>query len=752
MKAKKISYSYEYKQIADFNVGDKVVTTDGSRASVLNILKTGNQDVYKITLSDGRSFKAAGTHCTTVHFRTSQKRSGKKVYDALTTNYIKDYLNDYLFEIPTDDTFSLNEIDFIQHLEMLPQHEYEPVDEKDIIPDMNRDPKKIYIQSIDKLESEECWCLQLNDPLGLYITENGILTHNSLLTNLVMSYLIVLFGLMRDPYKQLGHNVTTTYALGLCCYTLNKAWDILGTPFEQFLESNPYFEKVGRHDDITKINREDKECKKCYYSTAARGSSKMIFRNNLNLKMISTEGNLLGVTFIYTAMTELAWWVKGGMTHEDIYTFFTKAQQRVESRMNGHYLGRVVIDSSPFSMESPIDKFIWETAINDPQWYCVTGAKWDWFPKEFPDALNKDGEVKADWNTAFPVYKGGRDSAPKMIETEGELNTIDHDDVVWCPRTDISAKGKLDLTKLARGNATEFLRDWAGVPAGSEDRIFQDGAELNRIFDNDLRSVYTSITADYMQKPENQIWDKIKDQFFYKFGNEYMFYRNPTARRVLAVDQATTGDAAAITVAHNEFLVEGEGKDIKMIPCTIDDFTIMIIPKGGRISLDGIRCFIMDLIEIGHLNIQMVNFDKFQSDATTQYLMRHHIPVTYVTADKNNEPYTQLIEAIRLNRVACGKNIFLKNNLRSLHIESRETGTWKYDHFKGKITNESTNTDWTTSPIGTNAKDGSDTLAECHFMLQTYASQFAPNQEFIPHKQESKILSENLEAMGLSLS
>lgn len=116
----------------------------------------------------------------------------------------------------------------------------------------------------------------------------------SFLTNLIMSYLVVLFGLMRDPYKQLGHSVVTSYCLGLCAATLDKAWDILGTPFEQFLESNPYFEKVGRRDDIVAINREDKECKKSYYTTAGRGSTKMLFRNNLGLKLVSTEGALLG--------------------------------------------------------------------------------------------------------------------------------------------------------------------------------------------------------------------------------------------------------------------------------------------------------------------------------------------------------------------------------------------------------------------------------------------------------------------------
>ena len=116
----------------------------------------------------------------------------------------------------------------------------------------------------------------------------------SLLTNLILSYIIVLFGLMRKPYQLLGHSPMTAYSVGMCSATLNKAWDLLGVPFEQLIEQSPFFEKVGRHDDIVRVNEEDKECSKCYYTTAARGSAKMVFRNNLQLKLVSTEGALLG--------------------------------------------------------------------------------------------------------------------------------------------------------------------------------------------------------------------------------------------------------------------------------------------------------------------------------------------------------------------------------------------------------------------------------------------------------------------------
>lgn len=294
MKIKSVTCEYISKPLKELQIGDRVLGVNGDRPKILNIQKNGVQPTFTIKLSDGRSFRAGKGHFNTVHFRNSKLRPDKKVYDVLTVEYIKNHLNEYLFEIPTDDTFNLSEIDFWQHLEMLPCHENEPVDREDIIPDFNRDPNKVYIESIVPDGDEECWCLQLNDPLGLFAIEDRIFTHNSLLTNLILSYIIVLFGLMRKPYQLLGHSPMTAYSVGMCSATLNKAWDLLGVPFEQLIEQSPFFEKVGRHDDIVRVNEEDKECSKCYYTTAARGSAKMVFRNNLQLKLVSTEGALLG--------------------------------------------------------------------------------------------------------------------------------------------------------------------------------------------------------------------------------------------------------------------------------------------------------------------------------------------------------------------------------------------------------------------------------------------------------------------------
>lgn len=210
MKINKIDFSYTYRKMGDLKVGDLVLGPDGEKHKILEIHEMGIQDVYRITLSDGRYFESMSSHHSLVHFRNSHIRQNKKVYDNVTTQYIKDHLNKYLFEIPTDETFSWNEFDYPQFIEMLPIHEYDPIDEKYIIPDLNKNYKKVYIEKIEKIEErKECKCISLDYPWGLYLIEKGIITHNSLLTNLCMSYILTLFCLMRDPYRLLGHSQPT---------------------------------------------------------------------------------------------------------------------------------------------------------------------------------------------------------------------------------------------------------------------------------------------------------------------------------------------------------------------------------------------------------------------------------------------------------------------------------------------------------------------------------------------------------------
>ena len=68
-----------------------------------------------------------------------------------------------------------------------------------------------------------------------------------------------------------------------------------------------------------------------------------------------------------------------------------------------------------------------------------------------------------------------------------------------------------------------------------------------------------------------------------------------------------------------------------------------------------------------------------------------------------------LAQQIEQGTFKCGRNIYLKNNLKSLQITKRKNGSLKVDHSYGEPS-ISTNTAWDTSLIGMHQKDASDTV------------------------------------------
>jgi hypothetical protein len=186
------------------------------------------------------------------------------------------------------------------------------------------------------------------------------------------------------------------------------------------------------------------------------------------------------------------------------------------------------------------------------------------------------------------------------------------------------------------------------------------------------------------------------------------------------------------------------------------DMLIPIIPAGGRINLDAIKLFIQDLRDIGHLNIQVVSFDNFQSEASRQYLKRVNFNVEELSVDKTMDSYLALISLIESQRLRAGKSIIFKNNLRSLRIVKRETGTQKVDHTPGEIIYTSDDVSWESSTMGVNAKDLSDTAAAvCNLIRrhQLYMAEVFNDKDLVPVTREEATndIRRKLQAMGMAV-
>lgn len=693
----------EWKLMKDIKPGDKVLSPDGSESTVVSTIDWDPEDIYELKMNNGKKFRCGLHHLHHVSYR--KDANGERRWDTVETKFIlENHDLDYKFQ------------------------EYNGISK---------------LKNIKKTSFEKTRCIEVSNPNGLYVTDDKIVTHNSTISVLMNSYLAALFALMFKPYKYYGYAPSTVFTLVYAGWSQKKASELLLEPLLNLLRSSPYFEQCRTWDDMIKANKifEETDTVDKIYWTKASPTSEIMFSNGLNVKIVSSAGDILGQNIVAGTCSELSFFRDNGWSDDKIMKFFTKLRDRIDSRMKRNYVSRFILDSSPNTLESPIDDWIWNTATKDPSIKIFSGSRWKFFKQDFdPACYDENDLIKKDWDYNFPMFKGGNGQAPHVIRSEVEYNNTDTIDIIWCPKSG----GGVSMLDKAEMDPIEFLKDWAGVPSGTADRIFYKSEIIENIFDNNLKNIYTSITAPAEEEPEHLIWNQIKGQFFNKVFDKEYFYYDPSLPRALSVDQSTTGDTTCIAVSHierdSQLNENGEYNSI-----FVTDFTLVIIPKGGIINLDAIKHFAMDLRDKGNLNIQYISFDAFQSDAQRQWLKRHGFNVEYISVDKRIDPYLNFIDYAFHGRIKCGKNIFYKNNLKSLQLTKRKnTGTVKVDHMKGDLVNEG-NADWDTSLIGSNAKDICDAVVANIELINMHSDVFIPYKVWDPKNTNNSTLEKRKE-------
>jgi hypothetical protein len=518
----------------------------------------------------------------------------------------------------------------------------------------------------------------------------------STLAVLINLYICTHMALMRDPKKYLNQAPSAILTFALCSYNMKKATEVLLEPFINLLEVSDFFIKMRTREDMIRVEKQyqdDHVHGKIFWTTASmQGASAMQFSNGMHFKLISSVQNLLGLTIVCGTMTELAFFREAGKGDDYIMRFFNDLKRRIDSRMKGNYWGRSILDSSPNDLESPVDKYCMFEADKDDLNYVVKGSRWDWVAEDYKFI-----------NDRFPVFKGGNGKPPTILSTaEG----YQPDDVLWVPKQDY---------QVFHDDLTKSLKDIGGIPQGNLDKIFYDYEKIERCFVPTMKSVYFCIKADARMAPYELIWKQIRDELFVKSGNSYHFYYKPRIPRVFHIDQSISNDMTAIAFCHVERKPQIQGASIDVIKDIIYviDFVVPIHPFGGRINLDAVREFITDIYTKGGIPIIKGSFDTFQSEASIQHLERYGIEMDHVSVDDSLDPYMTLAQVVEQGNLKLGRNIFFKNNLRSLRMSSTKIAKkLKIDHSLGDTINPSgADYAWDTSLLGINAKDISDAVA-----------------------------------------
>lgn len=516
------------------------------------------------------------------------------------------------------------------------------------------------------------------------ILASAIGTGKSFASTVSSLYITTHLWAMRDPKKFFGLSQAASIVHAMISFTMSKAQQLLLQPFYQILLSSPKFRRIKQEEKLVMKQEEEYPDQICWTSAGKIGA--LQFYNDVHYMIASSPAQLLGLNMISAILSEISFFIDQGYSADYIWRIYNDSKGRIQSRFGTRYFATTILDSSPNDMEaSPIDKYIFTgKAANDKRNFIVTGAHWEHLPWKYP-LFEKSGET-------FPVFKGSASEPPEML-SELDLLKYSRDDIYDVP---------IDIKQLFIDDLTKSVKDYCGWPSGTQNKLVRDYNVIEDCFDESLKNFYTYIYAPADESPELLIWNQVVGKFFiHHGGGKYEFYRSPHEIRFIHIDQSESGDFTGIAMVHPELLTSGE-------LVYVTDFTIAINPGKRRINLDAIRLFILDLKKKGGIKFGLITFDQYQSSSAIQFLKNKKLPCERLSVDRDPNPYLVAISLLNNRRIKSGRNLLLKNNIKSLQEIRTATGKKKIDHLKGKIDKDLATEDWVTSTIGFYAKDLSD--------------------------------------------
>jgi hypothetical protein len=541
-----------------------------------------------------------------------------------------------------------------------------------------------------------------NSPYRHLILAMAIGTGKSTISAIHNLYVTTLLFLMRNPKKFFGLAPSSSVVQALISFSMEKAEQLLLQPFLQILLTSQRYHRVKQEEYLARHQEENPD--KICWTTAGR-IGKLQFPNDIHYIIASTPYQLLGLNLIQATLSEISFFIERGLSPDYIWRIFQDCKGRIQARFGADKrLCGVILDSSPNDIDaSPIDKYVFNgEAAKDPKNYVVTGSQWEMFEQD-PELkrIKENYPIYVKTNETFKVFRGSS-TLPAEVITDGRAEDFSKEEVFDVP---------VDLHRAFIENTIKCVKDYCGYPAGMTDKLIQEMSLIEDVFTPQLKNLYTYIYAPSTQSANQLIWNQVRDKFFLKIGEKrYEFYRSPRERRWIHIDQAETSDIASIVISHPEWDV----KNNELV--VVHDLTIAISPGKGRINLDAIRTFPEDLRDKGGLVIEKITFDRFQSSTTIQYLTEKGFKVERFSVDTDKKPYLTYVSLINTGRVKAGRNIFLKNNLRSIKEVKTDSGKTKIDHLIGKLTYED-GAGWEISSMGMNAKDVSDGGAATSFLI-----------------------------------
>jgi hypothetical protein len=547
---------------------------------------------------------------------------------------------------------------------------------------------------------EDFWAFQ--SPYRHLVLGAAIGTGKSTCAAIHNLYVSTILYLMRNPKKFFGLAPSTSIVQAFISFSMDKATQILLQPFIQILSTAQKFRRVKQEEHLR--TQQEKYPDQICWTTASK-MGVLQFPGDIHYIVASGPAQLLGLNMIQSTMSEISFFIDRGFSPEYIWRIYQDSKSRIFARFGNKMYCGTVLDSSPNDLDaSPIDKYIFTgEAQKDKENYVSIGSQWEIYERDPKRTKVKSlYPVYAETGETFPVFRGNAGLPPEVIPSEN-IHQYDPVELFHVP---------IDLKREFDQATEKNVKDVCGWPANTNGKLINSQLRIEEIFTPQLKNIYSFVKAPSTESAVHLIWKLIKDKFFIQTGGDrWEFWRAPNARRWLHFDQSETGDFAGVAMSHREYDLDRNEYVI------VHDFTLAVTGgQNARINLDAFRLFPEDLRNFGRIDLASVTFDRFQSSTTIQCLKEQGFNAKAFSVDTSVDPYISYAALINIGNIKSGRNIFLKNNIKSLMETKTVRGKRKIDHMIGKIVRDDGG-HWITSVMGMFAKDVSDCCAATAYLI-----------------------------------
>ena len=433
-----------------------------------------------------------------------------------------------------------------------------------------------------------------------WILSGGIGVGKTRIAIISQLYKLCVLTCLRNIPSYFGLDNATTISFGLFSLSLEKAESAISEDFKKIIGQSPYFKNVFPL-------KKSRTIKKILNNTSTNKNSQAEYEvqlpQGLAVLMGSKVSHALSFAVVSAILDEMNFRGKRTVKFDEDEDSSEKLYSQIRSRITSRFerLGYVpgllcVISSRKTSsdfLESRISQIdgglssrtgSWR-AKNDPRAFISNYSQWD----VKPDKYYEDGDDRKH----FYVFVGSSKTSSRIL-TPAELDDYPKDspNIIEVPES---------VRPHFERDVNGALRELAGISSSPQHLLFEDPAQLKKLWDKERKSPFMDDNLYVGLKTPRSISSYLIPQnMFFDAGFAMVPKYHPNMLRVLHIDLSKDGDATGIAMGGVSAIKEMVGSNLlgqKIIsaysPEFFIDFAISIrAPQGDQVDYEKIQQFV----------------------------------------------------------------------------------------------------------------------------------------------------------------